>query len=90
MLTYDDDGEWIGESLQSGNLTFACDGSYMEKLDSERCSSAFVLRCKLTGEIVRGTVVEKRKRASNYRGELDGCNGCTLVAESSDCDASRV
>ena len=59
MLIYGDDGEWIGESLQSGNLTFACDGSYMEKLDSERCLAAFVLRCKLTGETVRDTVVEK-------------------------------
>ena len=49
-LTYDDDGEWISESLQSGNLTFACDGSYMEKLDPERYSAAFVLRCKLTGK----------------------------------------
>ena len=25
-LTYTDDGEWIGKSLQSGNLTFARDG----------------------------------------------------------------
>ena len=25
-LTYEDDGKWIGESLQNGNLTFACDG----------------------------------------------------------------
>ena len=58
-LTYDDDGEWISESLQSGNLTFACDGWYMEMLDSERCSAVFVLRCKLTGKAVRGTVVEK-------------------------------
>ena len=47
-LTYDDDGEWIGKSLQNGNLTFACDGSYMEKLDPERCSAAFILRCKQT------------------------------------------
>ena len=30
-LTYDDDGEWIGESLRDRNLAFACDGSYMEK-----------------------------------------------------------
>ena len=31
IVTYDEDSEWIGESLRDGNLTFACDGSYMEK-----------------------------------------------------------
>ena len=58
-LTYDDDGEWIGKSLRDGNLTFACDGSYMEKLDPERCSAVFVLRCKQTGKTAKGTLVEK-------------------------------
>ena len=59
-LIYDGDGEWIGESLCSGNLTLACDGSYMEKLDLGRCSAAFVMRCKLTGKTVKGTVVVEK------------------------------
>ena len=58
-LTYEDNGEWIGESLQHGNLMFAYDGSCMEKLDPERCSAAFVLWFKLTGKTAKGTVVEK-------------------------------
>ena len=69
-LTYDDDDEWVGKSLRNGNLMFACDGSYMEKLDPERYSAVFVLRCKQTGKTAKCTVVEKRRHASNYRGEL--------------------
>ena len=48
-----------------GNLMFACDGSYMEKLDPERCSAAFVLRCKQTGKTAKGTMAEKERHASN-------------------------
>ena len=60
---YDDDGEWIDESLRDGNLMFACDGSYMEKLDPERS---------------KGTVVEKGRHAGNYRGKLLGTM-CVLL-----------
>ena len=77
-LTHGDAGEWIGESLQNGNMTFACDGSYIEKPDPERCSAAFVLRCKLTGKTVKGTIVEKGRHASNYRGKLLGVM-CVLL-----------
>ena len=62
-LTYNDDGEWIGESLRDGNLTFACDGSYMENLDPERCSAVFVLRCN-PGKTAKGIVVEKGRHAN--------------------------
>ena len=77
-LIYIGDGEWIGESLQSGNLTFACDGLYMEKLDSERRSTVFVLRCKLREKTARGAVVEKGRHASNYRSKLLGAM-CMLL-----------
>ena len=60
-LTYDDDGDWLGECLRDGNLTLACDGTYMEKLYPERCSAAFVLRCKQTTKTAKGTVVGKKE-----------------------------
>ena len=71
-LTYDGNGEWIGESLHNRSLTFGCDDSYMEKLDPGRCSAAFVLRYKLTGKTAKGTVVDKGRHADNCRGELLG------------------
>ena len=42
----------------------------MEKLDPERCLASFVLWYKLTKTTAKGTVVEKGRHASNYRGKL--------------------
>ena len=48
--TVDGDGEWVHAALQSGSLVLAHDGSYQEDLDPTRCSAAYIVMCKTTGQ----------------------------------------
>ena len=78
-LECDGDGWWIEEALNNGSLYLVSDGSYQREVDPDVCSCAFTLRCKTTKKKLECTWVERSPSASNYRGELLGALGYTLV-----------
>ena len=80
-MIVDGDGEWIHKALQAGSLILVHDGSYQEDLDPTRCSAAYIIMCKSTGQRLQGTVVEKSHAASNYRAELLGALCCLLIVK---------
>ena len=55
------------------------DKSYQREVDPEVCSCAFTAECKATGKKLVCTWVERSPSASNYRGEILGALGYTLV-----------
>ena len=48
-MTVEGDGESIHTALQAGSLILVHDGSYQEDLDPTRCSAAYIVMCKTTG-----------------------------------------
>ena len=64
------------------------DGSYQRDVDPEVCSCAFTLRCRATKKKLECTWVERSPDASNYRGELLGALGYTLVMKAV-CEEDR-
>ena len=68
----DDDGWWIEESINSGDLVCVSDGSYKPEKAPDVCSCAFRLICKRTKRKFQCTWVERRSEASIYRGEILG------------------
>jgi hypothetical protein len=75
----DGDGRWIRTALLCGDLKLVHDGSYMQKLNPNICSAAFILKCNRTGKEAIGTLVEESKEADNYRAEALGAIGGILV-----------
>ena len=78
-LECDDDGWWILDALKNETLYLVSDGSYQREVDPEVCSCAFTAECKATGKKLVCTWVERSPSASNYRGEILGALGYTLV-----------
>ena len=75
----DDDGWWIEESINSGDLVCVSDGSYKPEKAPDVCSCAFRLICKRTKRKFQCTWVERRSEASIYRGEILGTVGYLIV-----------
>ena len=88
QLECDDDGWWIKDALLQGSLYLVSDGSYQRDVDPEVCSCAFTIRCRSTKKKLECTWVEKSPDASNYRGELLGALGYTLVMKAV-CEEDR-
>ena len=74
-LECDGDGWWIEEALHGGSLYLVSDGSYQRDVDPEVCSCGE----KASGKKLMCTWVERSPAASNYRGEILGALGYTLV-----------
>ena len=75
----DGDGAWIRRGLDSGSLVIGHDGSYMPMVTTSVCSAAFMIYCRTTKQVCKGTVVEYTESADNYRGEALGAIMIQLV-----------
>ena len=75
----DDDGWWIEESINTGDLVVVSDGSYKPEKATDVCSCAFRLLCKRRKLRFQCTWVEKIPEASIYRGEILGALGYLFV-----------
>jgi hypothetical protein len=51
-LTFTGDGSWILDGLISGSLLIVHDGSYMPKVNTKICSTALIIYCKHTENIL--------------------------------------
>ena len=73
-LCIDGDGTWIYDGIMRGTLILMSDGSYNDRLATDVCSCAAIIRCKATGHTASVTWVEKTNNhsATNYRGEILG------------------
>lgn len=80
-LDADDDGSWLLESIENGTLVAACDGSYMSTLSDTSCSGAFILHCTSTKKEIRGCFTDSSSDSDNYRGEILGAIGATLLID---------
>lgn len=66
-LTISRAGDWISESITSGQLVSCHDSSYMPDLNHEICSSTVDFFCKNTGNIAIVTAEQTNEfTASNY------------------------
>jgi hypothetical protein len=81
-LEMDDDGDWLFESIQNGTLVAACDGSYMPNVSTTGCSGAFILHCTSSKKELRGCFTDSSADSDNYRGEILGAIGATLILDS--------
>jgi len=92
----DGDGSWLIHGLLHGTIQGASDGSYMDTLCPDACSSAFMLTCTSSGMRLEGTWAEKSAVASNYRGEIFGGMALALILLAAstflppECDVSPV
>jgi hypothetical protein len=59
----------------------ACDGSYMSNLSDTSCSGAFILHCTSTKKEIRGCFTDSSSDSDNYRGEILGAIGATLLID---------
>jgi hypothetical protein len=78
-LEVDGDGSWLINSINSESLDICNDGSYMPDLSCTACSGAFILRCRDSGQEIRGCFTDNSTDSDNYRGELLGSIGPLLL-----------
>ncbi len=78
-LSFDDDGEWIQQSLEQGSLVIEHDGSYMPKESTEHCLAGVILYCSTSKKWLKSSIVERSNAASNYRGKLLGAVMALLI-----------
>jgi hypothetical protein len=78
-LSFDDDGEWIWQSVEQGSLVIAHNGSYMPKESTEHCLAGVIMYCSTLKKWLKSSIVEHSNAASNYRGELLGAVMAFLI-----------
>ena len=71
-LHMNEDSSWVAECLENNTLVCVTDGLYQKELAPELCSAGWILYCRKSEKCIAGTLVEKSKYASSYRGELLG------------------
>lgn len=78
-LRVDGDGNWITSALVAGSLDIVHNGSYMKKVTPLVCSTALLMKCRITQAELVCTWAEMSTSADNYRGELLGALCCSLI-----------
>jgi hypothetical protein len=78
-LSFDDDGEWIWQSMEQGSLVIAHNSSYMPKESTEHCLAGVIMYCSTSKKWLRSSIVECSNAASNYRVELFGSVMALLI-----------
>ena len=83
-LRYTGDGLWIYQAIQDHSLICVSDGSYMEHLHSEVCSTAIILECSRGRGRLSLSFAEKSIMANSFRGDLLGLLAVHLLLHSFD------
>ena len=75
----DDDGDWILETILSGTLDVAHDGSYQPETSKDICSTTVWAQCGATKKQMFVSFAEKSLHASGYRSEILGAIAAQLI-----------
>ncbi len=71
--------EWLEHAISEGTLEAVTDGSYIQEIYPNLCSTAFVLKCSKGRGRVMGSFLEALLAANAYRGELLGLMAIYLI-----------
>ena len=63
---------WLRDALTAGSAMFVADGSYNREIDRGVCGTGWVVVCRSSRKMLRGSFFERSHSASAYRGELLG------------------
>ncbi len=59
---------WIPQALEQGTVILATDGSYNRKRGPNISGAGWVIACRRTGKILKGSFYKFSSNASPYRG----------------------
>ena len=78
-LQWRGEADWLQSAIQNGRCVMVADGSYMPRVRTDLCSTAFFFECTAgTGKLV-GSFAEFLASTNAYRGELLGLMAAHLV-----------
>ena len=61
---------WLPLALESGTVVSATDGSYDRKKRPDVSGAGWVIACRRSGRVLKGSFFKFSSNASSYRGEL--------------------
>jgi hypothetical protein len=72
VLDVTSEPSWLPLALERGTVVLATDGSYNRKRGPNVSGAGWVIACRRSGNILKGSFFEFSSNASSYRGELLG------------------